>query len=113
MKFFFTISDTPFLEVQGLISFLYHIYIYIKDNKLELDNHQKEILLLTKKRLNKIEDLLEKIENELVMDDLIIDIEYHIQKCLSIFKYQDNEILYDKPKYLKNKNKKKLKIIIF
>ena len=108
MKFFFTISDTPFLEVQGLISFLYHIYIYIKDNKLELDNHQKEILLLTKKRLNKIEDLLEKIENELVMDDLIIDIEYHIQKCLSIFKYQDNEILYDKPKYLKNKNKKKL-----
>ena len=108
MNFFIIISESPFLGDQGLISFLYHMYIYIKDNKIELNNHQKDLLLSTKKRLNKIEEFLEKIENELEIDDFISDIEYHIQKCLSVFIYEDNNILFDKPKDLKKESTNQL-----
>jgi len=104
MNFFILIRQNQYFEVQGLIPFLHNMYIYIKENKIELKDDQKELILLTKKRLNQIEDLLEQIENELLFDNFIADIEYHIKKCLDIFIYEDNDIIYDK----KSINKKEL-----
>ena len=106
MNFFILIPKNPYLEIQGLISFIYQMYLYIKENKIELSQPQKDIILLAKKRLNKIEEFLEKIENELEIDDFISDIEYHIQKCLSVFIYEDNDVLYEKSKKIINENKK-------
>ena len=106
MNFFILIPKNPYLEIQGLISFIYQMYLYIKENKIELSQPQKDIILLAKKRLNNIEDFLEKIENELTMDSLITDIEYYIQKCLSVFIYEDNDVLYEKSKKIINENKK-------
>ena len=108
MNFFVLIRQNSYFEVQGLISFLYHMYVYIKENKIELNQHQKDIILLCKKRLNKIENFLEKIENELILDTFITDIEYHIQKCLSIFIYDFNDFFYSKPTNMEVMNKKNL-----
>lgn len=96
MNFFILIRQNQYFEEQGLIPFLHNMYIYIKENKIELKDDQKELILLTKKRLNQIEELLEQIENELMFDNFIADIEYHIKKCLDIFIYEDNDIIYDK-----------------
>ena len=103
MNFFVSNSKFKNEKMKGLISFIYQMHIYIKENQIELNQQQKRILLLIKTILNKILDFLGKIEKEEIIDDnYLINIEYNIQKCLSVLIYEDNDILYYKQKNIKN-----------